>query len=159
VNSKRWRPGSENFDQQQRSVVQFGAPYINTTLTAWDTTAIMSFLIPLIKPLAYVSLPLLIVQQVANQPTPSPLRYYARLVVYVGTLFTVASCSFVAAVGMSILGRPNDTNYLVARVFYSIMHTALDIKVEIEGEEFIETWPAVYMANHQSMLDVIVIGR
>lgn len=119
----------------------------------------MSFLIPLIKPLAYVSLPIFIAQRVANQPTPSPLRYYARLVFYVGTLFTVGACGVAIAITMSLIGRPNDTNYFVARAFYSILHKALDITVEIEGAEYIETWPAVYMVNHQSMLDVIIMGR
>jgi len=120
----------------------------------------MSFLIPfIVKPLAYVSLPLFVVQRIAVQQAPSPLRYYARLVVYVSTLFTVASCSFVAAVGMTILGRPYDTNQFVARMFYTIVHRALDLKVEIEGEEYLEAKPAVYMSNHQSMIDVVILGR
>jgi lysophosphatidate acyltransferase len=119
----------------------------------------MSFIGCLIKPLAYVSVPLYLIRKIANQPTPSPLRYYARLFVYVSTLVTVASCSFFVAAGMSIVGRSNEVNYVVARIFYGIAHRALDLKVEVEGEEFIETRPAVYMANHQSMIDILILGR
>jgi lysophosphatidate acyltransferase len=79
--------------------------------------------------------------------------------VYVSTLFTVASCSFVAAVGMTLLGRPYETNLLVARMFYTTIHKALDLKVELEGEEYLEAKPAVYMSNHQSMIDVLILGR
>ena len=142
-------------------VVDFVLLYTQLLITSGglDTNPAMSFLIPLIKPLAYASLPLFVVQRIAIQQTPSPLRYYARLVVYVGTLFTVASCSFVAAVGMTLIGRPYETNLLVARMFYTIVHRALDLQVEVEGEEYLEAKPAVFMSNHQSMIDVVVLGR
>lgn len=119
----------------------------------------MSFLFSfIIKPLAYVSLPLFVLQRIAIHPKPSPLRYYARICFYVGTLFTVASCSFVVAVGMTILGRPYDTNEIVALMFYTAINKGLNLKIEVEGEEHLVK-PSVYMSNHQSMIDVFVLGR
>ena len=116
----------------------------------------MSFIM---KSMVYVSISLFIVQQIAVQQTPSPLRYYARLIVYTSTLATVASYSFVAALVMTLLGRPCDTNHLGTHLFYSIVNILLGLKVEIEGEEYLETKPAVYMSNHQSMVDVLILGR
>ena len=117
----------------------------------------MSFLVSIFKPLAYISLPIILIRSIAAS---SPVgRYYTRIAVYVGTLVTVGSCSIVIAAGMSLIGRSTDVNKVVACVFYFLAGRALDIKVEVEGEEYLDTHPAVLMANHQSMLDVLVIGR
>ncbi|CAA7259911.1 unnamed protein product [Cyclocybe aegerita] len=117
----------------------------------------MSFLAAIVKPLAYISLPLILARQIAVSNSPG--RYYARVVVYVSTLMTVASCSIVAAAGMSIVGRASDVNHLVARVFYHLISRALDLEVVVEGEENLQSQPAVLMANHQSMLDIFVVGK
>ena len=117
----------------------------------------MSFLVSLIRPLAYVSLPVILVRQVAVSSTIG--RYYARVIFYVGTLFTVACGSVFIAAGLTLVGRSTDTNYFVARIFYTIISRGLDLHIEIEGEEHLQTTPTVLMVNHQSMLDILVIGK
>ncbi|KAF9478391.1 1-acylglycerol-3-phosphate O [Pholiota conissans] len=117
----------------------------------------MSFLVSIIKPLAYLSLPIILVRQVAISSGVG--RYYARVIIYVGTLITVASCSVFMAAGLTLLGRSTDTNYFVARIFYCIISRSLHLNVKVEGEENLQTFPTVLMANHQSMLDLLVIGR
>lgn len=72
---------------------------------------------------------------------------------------TVAACSAVVAAGMSLVGRRFDTNYIVSRIFHAVIGKTLGLRVELEGEEILDTRPAVLMLNHQSMLDVLVIGR
>jgi lysophosphatidate acyltransferase len=117
----------------------------------------MSFLVAVFKPLAYISLPIILLRSIAAS---SPVgRYYVRFAVYIGTLVSVASCSIVAAAGMSVIGRRFDVNYIVARTFYAITKRTLALQIEVEGEEHLTTQPAVLMANHQSMLDVVVVGR
>lgn len=76
-------------------------------------------------------------------------------------LVTVAACSAVLAVGMRMMCRKQDVNYVVARVFLAVAGTALGIKVEVEGEEhlLLGRRPVVIMMNHQSMLDVLIVGR
>ena len=122
----------------------------------------MSFLIPIFvsifKPLAYFSLPAVLVRQVAVSHHGFG-RYYARVVVYIGTLMAVASCSIVVAAGMSLIGRSTDVNYIVARIFYALTSKALDLHIEVEGEEHLRTCPSVLMVNHQSVIDVLVIGK
>ncbi|TFK43918.1 hypothetical protein BDQ12DRAFT_709582 [Crucibulum laeve] len=116
----------------------------------------MSFFASLVKPLAYLSLPVLVLRTLS---TSSPTcRYYVRVFVYVGTLMSVASCSIAIAAGMSIAGRRFDTSFVVARVFYGLVSRLLNVKINVEGAENL-TRPAVLMANHQSMLDVLVVGR
>ncbi|RDB19936.1 putative 1-acyl-sn-glycerol-3-phosphate acyltransferase [Hypsizygus marmoreus] len=117
----------------------------------------MAFLVSVVKPLAYLSLPVILLRSVASA---SPLgRYYVRQGVYLGTLMTVAACSAVVAAGMSVVGRQYDVNHFVARTFYFLANHALGVAVEVEGEEYLDARPAVLMVNHQTMLDILVVGR
>ncbi|KAJ2917478.1 hypothetical protein MD484_g2923, partial [Candolleomyces efflorescens] len=117
----------------------------------------MSFIVSLFKPLAYLSLPYLFLRSLAG--TSPVARYYIRAVAYASTLVTVASGCLVAAVGFTVVGKQHDVNHLVARVFYAAVTRLFNITVEVEGEEHLNSRPAVLMANHQSMLDIIILGR
>jgi len=117
----------------------------------------MSFLVSVFKPLAYLSLPIIAVRAIAaKSPTG---RYYVRVGLFLGTVTVVAACSAVLAAGMSIIGLRFNVNFIVARSFYYLGGKVLDIHVEVEGEEHLETRPAIMMANHQSMLDVLILGK
>jgi len=65
----------------------------------------------------------------------------------------------IVAVGMSLAGRRFDINWVVARSFYFLGSRLLDIKFVVEGEEHLETRPAILVGNHQSVLDILYIGR
>ena len=60
---------------------------------------------------------------------------------------------------MTIVGRKYDVNSVVAATFYWLASRALNITVELEGAEHLETRPAVMIGNHQSMLDILWLGR
>jgi len=107
--------------------------------------------------LVCIVLPLLVFRSIAsNTPT---CRYYWRLTVFLGSLVVVSTWGVAVAVGMTLVGRRNDVNYVVARTFYALASYALDIKVVVEGEEHLQTRPAVMVSNHQSMLDILCLGR
>jgi lysophosphatidate acyltransferase len=113
----------------------------------------MSFWSYLIKPLAYLS-PIIIVAWF----TPMG-RYYLRIGVFIGSLFTVGSSSGLTAIAMASAGKKYDVNSVVAFSFYWVASRTLNIKVELEGEEHLETRPGVMIGNHQSMLDILWLGR
>lgn len=117
----------------------------------------MSFLTGLIKPLAYVSLPFIILRSIAES---SPFaRYYIRVVLYYSTLGLASAWGMIVAVGMSLAGRRFDINWVVARSFYIMASRVLDIKFIVEGEEHLDTKPAILIGNHQSVLDILYLGR
>lgn len=109
------------------------------------------------RPLAYISLPVILLRTVASSSPTG--RYYVRMGVYLGTLTFVAACSAFVAAGMSIVGQRYNVNYVVARTFYALAGTLLDIQIDVEGAEHLETRPAVLMSNHQSILDILFVGR
>lgn len=117
-------------------------------------TIIMSFLGALLKPLVYLSVPIII----AAWFTPLGY-YYVRLGVYIALLSSVGSASTFIGLAMTLVGRKYDVNNVVAYTFYWITSRMLNITVELEGEEHLQTRPAVMIGNHQSMLDILWLGR
>ncbi|KZT29369.1 1-acylglycerol-3-phosphate O [Neolentinus lepideus HHB14362 ss-1] len=117
----------------------------------------MSILGTFVRPLAYVSVPFFLIHTLANH---NPLiKYYLRLGLYLSTLGICSVWGAMVAVGMSLAGRRFDVNFVTARSFYLLTSRVLGIKFVVEGEEHLDTRPAVLVGNHQSMLDIIYLGR
>jgi lysophosphatidate acyltransferase len=111
----------------------------------------------LFKPLAYVSVPYLILKYATD--TNPTARYYFRVVVYYSALGFCSVWGMIVAAGMSLAGHRFDINWVVARSFYTLAGKLLDIKFVVEGEEHLDTKPAVLVGNHQSGLDILFLGR
>ena len=111
-----------------------------------------------VKPLAYISLPVFLLRTASNS---SPLaRYYVRLGLYLSALGVCSVWGVIASIGMPLIGRRYDINWVVARSFYNLASRLLGIYcVEVDGEEHLSVRPAVIVANHQSMLDILYVGR
>ncbi|KII94613.1 hypothetical protein PLICRDRAFT_96444 [Plicaturopsis crispa FD-325 SS-3] len=117
----------------------------------------MSFLVSLLKPLAYISLPVFLLRFAAS--TSPYASYLYRLGLYTGTMALVGTFGFISSLGMSIVGQRYNVNWVVARTFYAAASTVLGLTIEVEGEEHLLTRPAVFIGNHQSMLDILILGR
>lgn len=114
-------------------------------------------ILSLIKPLAYLSLPVFLLRTIAQS---SPVaRVYIRIGVYLSTLGICSLWGVIISIPMSLAGHRFDINWVVARTFYCLAGQALGMKVEVEGEEYLSTCPAIYVSNHQSMLDILYLGR
>jgi len=111
----------------------------------------------LFKPLAYASVPYLILKYATD--TNPTARYYFRVVVYYSALGFCSVWGMIVAAGMSLAGHRFDINWVVARSFYTLAGKLLDIKFVVEGEEHLDTKPAVLVGNHQSGLDILFLGR
>ncbi|KAK0461632.1 uncharacterized protein EV420DRAFT_1265922 [Desarmillaria tabescens] len=118
----------------------------------------MAFLAAFIKPLAYISVPVIILRSVAaSSPTG---KYYVRLGMYIGTLTFIATWGAAIAAGMSLVNMRYDVNIVIARCFYALASRVMNIEVEIEGQEhLVAERPSVLMINHQSFLDILIVGR
>ncbi|KAE9407233.1 1-acyl-sn-glycerol-3-phosphate-acyltransferase [Gymnopus androsaceus JB14] len=117
----------------------------------------MAFLLSIFKPIAYFSLPVILIRTVAAS---SPIGlYYVRRGLYLGCMTAIATMGIVVAATMSLVGRRYDVNWVIARSFYTLAGNVLDIQVEVEGEEHLGTKPAILLSNHQSMLDILFVGR
>ncbi|KAF8592591.1 1-acylglycerol-3-phosphate O [Ramaria rubella] len=114
----------------------------------------MSFL----TSLAYISIPLLFLHSVSTHSTLG--RYYIRLGIYLSTLGLCSVYGALVSIGLTLVGRRFEINWVVARTFYNLAGRALGISFEVEGEHWLDaTRPAILVGNHQSMLDIIYLGR
>lgn len=111
----------------------------------------------LLKPLAYVSIPLLFLNSVSSHSTIG--RYYIRLALYLSTLGFCSAYGALVSIVLTLVGRRFEINWVVARTFYTLAGRGLGIDFEVEGEHWLKTGPAILIGNHQSMLDIIYLGR
>ncbi|KAF5132573.1 hypothetical protein DV495_001157 [Geotrichum candidum] len=80
---------------------------------------------------------------------------------YSGALFKQDSSvagGVVASVILTLIGKQGLSQWTVARVFYFFAGHILGIKVVIKNPEALTTRPAVFVANHQSELDILMLG-
>ncbi|KZW04161.1 1-acylglycerol-3-phosphate O [Exidia glandulosa HHB12029] len=117
----------------------------------------MAWLKALLKPVAYLSLSLYTLKYVAY--AVPPVRYHVRLFLYLSALGICSAEGIVLAIVMSIAGQRFNIKYYVARSFYSLCGSLLDWEFVVEGEEHLNVRPAVMVGNHQSMIDILYLGR
>lgn len=112
----------------------------------------------LLKPLAYVSIPLLFFNTLSSHSTLG--RYYVRLALYLSTLGLCSVYGALVSISLTLVGRRFEINWVVARTFYNLAGRVLGIYFEVEGEDWLKnTNPAILIGNHQSMLDIMYLGR
>ncbi|TFK70972.1 acyltransferase-domain-containing protein [Pluteus cervinus] len=118
----------------------------------------MGFFSFIVKPIAYISIPVFLIRSLSSSSPTG--EYYARVTVYLSAMSLVAACSAMMAIPMAAVGKQYDVQHAVARTFYFVVGQLMDLNVKVEGEENLEKGlPGIIMSNHQSMLDVFVIGR
>ncbi|KAI0722662.1 1-acylglycerol-3-phosphate O [Earliella scabrosa] len=117
----------------------------------------MSLLASVIKPLVYISLPAFALKTLAD--TNPIARYYVRIGLYLSTLGVCSIWGVICSIGMGLAGRRLDALYVVARSFYFLASRVIGIRLVVEGEEYLETRPSILVGNHQSMVDILYLGR
>ncbi|KAJ2379327.1 1-acylglycerol-3-phosphate O-acyltransferase [Coemansia sp. RSA 2607] len=87
-------------------------------------------------------------------------HYYRRLIHFTVCVVIASVTGIVSSPVLWAVGRRASCNWVVARTFYFLTHLLLGIRVEIEGEEIMEqAGPCVLVGNHQSVLDLVMLGR
>ena len=85
--------------------------------------------------------------------------FYARILASYGTLLACTSYGVITSIILRLLGKQNIAQWVTARAFHYTMYYTTGIRFEIvEGKEYLSTRPAVLIANHQSELDVLMLG-
>jgi len=88
-----------------------------------------------------------------------PASFYARCLTSYAALLLCASYGVVVSILLRLVGRHRLAQYLVAGAFKYAMLIATGVRFEIvEGEQYLSTRPCVIIGNHQSELDVLVLG-
>lgn len=70
-----------------------------------------------------------------------------------------SSWGVLVSVGMSLLGKSRDINWVVARSFWGLVAPLVGVRFRVEGEENLENGPYIALGNHQTMVDILYLGR
>lgn len=63
-----------------------------------------------------------------------------------------------ASIALTIVGKQGLSQWAVARIFYFLTSNVLGIKIVVKNSEYLKLRPAMLIANHQSELDVLILG-
>ncbi|KAL1957232.1 hypothetical protein VTO42DRAFT_6266 [Malbranchea cinnamomea] len=86
--------------------------------------------------------------------------FFARCLASYGCLVACASYGVIASIVLRLVGHGNIAQWTVARSFKWTMRFATGVRFDIiEGQEYLLTRPAVFITNHQTELDVLLLGE
>lgn len=87
------------------------------------------------------------------------LKFYIKSTVF-GTLIVICALyGVVASLVLRLVGKEEYAQYTVARVFYFCFSKILGVTITIKNEHYLHQKPAVVVSNHQSALDILVLGK
>ncbi|KAI9822992.1 MAG: 1-acylglycerol-3-phosphate O-acyltransferase [Thelocarpon impressellum] len=84
--------------------------------------------------------------------------YAARMMASMACLIVAASYGVVVSVLLRLVGLGGLSQWATARFFQLLMRFSTGVVFEVEGGEHLKNRPAVFVANHQSELDVLMLG-
>ncbi|KAI9679646.1 MAG: 1-acylglycerol-3-phosphate O-acyltransferase [Trizodia sp. TS-e1964] len=113
----------------------------------------MPALLPLLLPSLFL-LPLLVAMLLFALQLP----FYARLLLAYLSLLICASYGVVASLVLRVAGYGGCAQWATARCFKWVMRGATGVRFEVRGERNLSTRPAVFIGNHQTELDVLMLG-
>jgi len=113
--------------------------------------------VAILKLIAYLSLPVIALRYLASRYPKA--RYHIRVVLYMSTMGVCSIWGVFVSVVMGLFGNRFDINYIVARSFYNLASSIISIRFIVQGEEHLDLRPAILVGNHQSMLDILYLGR
>ncbi|ODV78439.1 1-acylglycerol-3-phosphate O [Suhomyces tanzawaensis NRRL Y-17324] len=87
------------------------------------------------------------------------IKFFVKSVVFGSLLAGCALYGVIASIVLRIVRKGEYAQYTVARAFYHSFSTLLGITVKIKNEERLLDTPAIFVSNHQSALDILILGK
>jgi phosphatidylinositol glycan class A protein len=91
------------------------------------------------------------------------IQYKLGMAVYGTVLALVGFIATLEAIVLALIGKRFNVDFYVARTFYYLCSPIIGWYIDMEGEEHLlnlqATGPAVILGNHQSMVDILYLGR
>lgn len=87
------------------------------------------------------------------------LKFLVKSFIF-GTL--ISSCALygvVASIFLRLIGKAEYAQYTVARTFYWLFSRLMGITITIKNEHLLYRRPSVVISNHQSALDILILGK
>ncbi|KAF8470181.1 hypothetical protein BDZ91DRAFT_720108 [Kalaharituber pfeilii] len=86
-------------------------------------------------------------------------RFFSRILTCYFLLMTCAAYGVLASVVLRLIGKVSIAQWTAGRAFLAVTCPAVGVDFKVSGEEWLQTRPAVFISNHQTELDLIILGR
>ncbi|KAJ5590293.1 20S cyclosome subunit (BimA/Nuc2/Cdc27) [Penicillium hetheringtonii] len=132
------------------------AQFIKDAMEASSSTAmsISSYILRGISSFVVVTLSLFALGQKVPRAA-----FVARCLAAYGSLLLCATYGVIASIVLRLVGYGRISQYATARSFKWVMRCTTGVTFDIiEGQEHLSTRPAVFIGNHQTELDVLMLG-
>lgn len=87
------------------------------------------------------------------------MTFFARCLAAYGSLLLCAIYGVIASITLRLVGYSRVSQWATARSFKWVMRYTTGVRFDIvEGIEHLSTRPAVFIGNHQTELDVLMLG-
>jgi lysophosphatidate acyltransferase len=87
------------------------------------------------------------------------IQFGVRAFISLIFLLVFSAYGSLVAIIFSIIGKRGLINYITARSYGFFASPAVGISFKVQGEEYLNTRPAILICNHQAAVDVLVLGR
>lgn len=87
-----------------------------------------------------------------------PLKFYVRCFVYALLIAICALYGVVSSIFFTLFGVQGLSQWSTARVFYFCCRHVFGITVNIKNPKNLTVRPAVFISNHQTELDILILG-
>ncbi|QPG77314.1 hypothetical protein FOA43_004723 [Brettanomyces nanus] len=91
--------------------------------------------------------------------TGKAIKFYVKGFVALTVILFSASYGMVASIFLSMVGRTHYAQYSVARLYYTLLSFLLGLRIDVDRPEILSKLPAVLICNHQSEMDIYVLGK
>ncbi|CCD24762.1 1-acylglycerol-3-phosphate O-acyltransferase SLC1 NDAI_0D04480 [Naumovozyma dairenensis CBS 421] len=89
----------------------------------------------------------------------SNIVYYLRSTLGIFVLIICAIYGVIASIVCTLIGKQHLAQYLTARCYSNAMKYIMNIDVKVIDEENLKNLPFIVVSNHQSMLDILMLGK
>ncbi|KAF9921958.1 1-acylglycerol-3-phosphate O-acyltransferase [Linnemannia zychae] len=90
---------------------------------------------------------------------PQKIQFFAKCGVVLIATFIMSIAGCLISIIFALLNRRYEINYVVARIFSYIAAKPCSVTFTVSGEENLEKYPAIVVCNHQSSMDMMILGR
>ncbi|KAG7663225.1 SLC1 [[Candida] subhashii] len=89
----------------------------------------------------------------------SGVKFYLKSVIFGSLIAGCAIYGVVASIILRLCNKLEYAQYSVARAFYNVFGLTMGLKINIKNEHYLKALPAICICNHQSALDIFVMGK
>ncbi|TID28712.1 hypothetical protein CANINC_002339 [Pichia inconspicua] len=86
-------------------------------------------------------------------------KFITKGVVALNILLISATYGFLSSIFLTIIGKKDISQWSTARFYYNLFSFIMGTNINIDRPELLEKLPAILISNHQSELDIYMLGR